>query len=180
VSALAGIPTLIVAGCRGAGKSTLIGRLLQERPAGQTWGALVGEHGAARVQPGNGVALAEVVPGCPCCTAQVAFRVALAGLLRDARPVRLFIELGEASHVDLVLKVLASPWLAPALALGPLVEVVATGSRGVAPAPIDSTDVLCVRGDVAAVTRCAGSRRVIDACAATLAGVYGTMVNEPR
>ena len=168
------MPTLVVAGRPGAGKTTLIARLLTGRPPGETWAVLANERGATRIDPAPGVAVAEVDGGCPCCTAQVAFRVALTRLLREARPARLFVELGAGGHLEATLKILTSPWLAPVLALGPVVEVVDLDA-GDAPAQAPTVDVVCVRGSGAAT-----AKRVIDADRATLAALYGTTVNEPR
>ena len=169
------MPTLVVTGQPGAGKTTLISRLLGSRPPGETWAVLVNERGAARLDPAPGVAVAEVDGGCMCCTAQVAFRVALTRLLREARPARLFIELNAASHLAATLKALSGPWLAPVLALGPVVEAVDLDAGESSPAGAPPADVVCVRGAGAAP-----GKRVIDADRATLAAIYGTTVSEPR
>jgi G3E family GTPase len=161
MSRLANVPTLVVTGRRGAGKTTLIARLLGERPASATWAVLVNERGAARIEPAPGVAVAEVAGGCPCCTAHLSLRVALTRLLREARPARLFVELDAESHVDATLKTLSGPWLAPVLALGPVVEVVDRPRFGAT-----------------------GAARTLIAAdelgRATLAALYGTRVSEPR
>jgi G3E family GTPase len=172
---LEGVPTLVVVGRPGAGKSTLIERLLASRPPGETWAVLVNERGATRLDPAPGVAVAEVDGGCPCCTAQVAFRVALTRLLREAHPARLFVELGAAGHLDATLKTLSGPWLASVLALGPVVEMVDLDAGAASPAGSPPADVVCVRGRGAAP-----AQRVVDADRATLAALYGTTVNEPR
>ena len=39
-------------------------------------------------------------PGCVCCTRNLAFRVALVRLLRDARPRQVLIELAGGQHLD--------------------------------------------------------------------------------
>jgi G3E family GTPase len=161
MAALAAIPTLVVTGARGAGKTRLIGRLLDERPPGETWAALIEDRGTARIDASEGRAIVRLDSGCPCCVGQVSLRVALTRLLRTARPARLFVELDAASHAEAVLRLLAGPWLAPVLALGPLVEVV---ERPGEPPPR------------------AGARQVARSALdeVTLAGLYGTTVNEPR
>jgi G3E family GTPase len=159
--ALAAIPTLVVTGPRGAGKTRLIARLLGERPAGETWAALLEDRGTARLDAGAGLAVVRLTAGCPCCVGRVNLRVALARLLRTARPARLFVELDAASHVEATIRLLAGPWLASVLALGPLVEIVA--GPGAPPA----------RAGVRQVARAA-----LDGV--TLAGLYGTTVSEPR
>jgi G3E family GTPase len=123
VTRLADIPTLLLIGPTGAGKTTLIRRLLLERPASERWAVLLNEQGRAKLESTPGVFVAQVPGGCVCCTAQVELRVALTRLLRESRPARLFIELAAASHVENVLRMLHGPWLAPVLQLGPVVAV---------------------------------------------------------
>jgi G3E family GTPase len=183
VTPLANVPTLLVSGALGAGKTTLIARLLDARPDGETWAVLVNERGAAGIAPRDGVALAEVDGGCVCCTGQVALRVGLTRLLREARPARLFVELDAASHLREVLKTLRSPWLAPVLAIEWVVGVVdGAGFRDDPPTQerIAACDVLCVRGDPAAVVRAAPGKRVLDLDAVELPALQGVSVSEPR
>jgi G3E family GTPase len=177
VTPLANVPTLVVCGPAGAGKSALIARLLAERPRNATWAVLAGGGGPVPIEPGDGVAIAQVGGGCVCCIAQVALRVALTKLLREARPERLFVELDPASHVRAAVKALREPWLAPVLSIEAVVCVV-DGTEPEAAAPIDDCDVVCVRGGSTAATP--RGKRVIDAERATLAALQGTSVSEPR
>ena len=90
------VPTNLITGFLGAGKTTAIRHLLAERrPAGDRWAVLVNEFGdigidAARLD--DGTAVEELPGGCLCCTLGTPFRVALARLLRRSRPQRLLIE----------------------------------------------------------------------------------------
>ena len=91
------IPTTIVTGFLGAGKTTAINHLLSEKPAGERWAVLVNEFGqvgvdAALIGPVAGVFIREIAGGCLCCTAQPAFEVALNRLIRDTSPDRILIE----------------------------------------------------------------------------------------
>ena len=76
------IPTTIVTGFLGAGKTTAINHLLAQKPHREHWAVLVNEFGkvgvdAALIGPVAGVSIREIAGGCLCCTAQVAFEVAL-------------------------------------------------------------------------------------------------------
>lgn len=151
---LAAIPTLLLIGPAGAGKTTLIRRLLLERPVSERWAVLLNEQGRAEVESAPGVFVARALGGCVCCTAQVELRVALTRLLRESRPARLFIELAAASHIENVLRTLQGPWLAPVLQLGP---VIAVGTD--LPAGIPTVSARNVR---------------------SLAAIYSSSANEPR
>lgn len=177
---LAHVPTLVFSGRRGAGKTTLIARLLAERPSGETWAVLLNERGAIGLAAGDGIAVAET-GGCPCCTGQLEFRVALTRLLREARPARLFLELGAASHMSDVLTTLGNPWLAPVIGLRGVVHVTdGTEAAESEPARIAAAGVVCVRGDPGAVARRFPGKRVLDAAAATVPALQGSSVSEVR
>ena len=133
---LANIPTVVVSGKDGVGKAALIERLLAPRPGGETWAVLASADGAARLASCAGVSIASIGGGCVCCAAQMALRVGLTRLLRDARPARLFIELDAASHVPESLQTLRSPWLAPVLAIEAVIEVLDGGRVASDPAII--------------------------------------------
>ncbi len=107
----------LVTGFIGAGKTTVIQRLLAQRPAHERWAVLTNEFGAARLDAGPDIAVREVPGGCVCCTAQVSMRVALTRLLREVRPDRLLIEPTSAGHPANVMRLLREPQLARALDL---------------------------------------------------------------
>jgi G3E family GTPase len=182
VTPLANVPTLVLIGPSGAGKTTLIARLLAARPQGESWAVLANDRGTVRIGPGDGVSVAEV-GGCVCCTAQVALRVALTRVLREARPARLLVELDAASHTGQALKTMRNPWLASVLAIEAVVGVFGDVGPPISAAlesSVDACDVVCVRGDPAAFASLAAGKRVLDAGRATLAALQGVSVSDPR
>lgn len=114
---LQNIPTHVIAGPLGAGKTSLIKHLLAQRPAGERWAVLINEFGqigldaALLTQDVDGIALGEVAGGCLCCVNGAPFQVGLGRLLRKARPDRLFIEPSGLGHPAQLLRQLSeAPW----------------------------------------------------------------------
>lgn len=114
---LQNIPTHVIAGPLGAGKTSLIKHLLAQRPANERWAVLINEFGqigldaALLTQDGDGIALGEVAGGCLCCVNGAPFQVGLGRLLRKAKPDRLFIEPSGLGHPAQLLKQLReAPW----------------------------------------------------------------------
>lgn len=112
---LSQIPTHLIAGPLGAGKTSLIRHLLAQKPAGERWAVLINEFGqigldAALLEQGDdGIALAEVAGGCLCCVNGAPFQVGLGRLLRKARPDRLLIEPSGLGHPAQLLEQLRQP-----------------------------------------------------------------------
>ena len=114
---LQNIPTHVIAGPLGAGKTSLIQHLLAQRPANERWAVLINEFGqigldaALLTQDDDGIALGEVAGGCVCCVNGAPFQVGLSRLLRKAKPDRLFIEPSGLGHPMQLLKQLReAPW----------------------------------------------------------------------
>ena len=112
------IPTHLIAGPLGAGKTSLIRHLLAQKPAGERWAVLINEFGqigldAALLERGDdGIAMAEVAGGCLCCVNGAPFQVGLGRLLRKARPDRLLIEPSGLGHpAQLLAQLRQPPWL---------------------------------------------------------------------
>jgi G3E family GTPase len=126
---LSQIPTHVIGGPLGAGKTSLIRQLLAQRPAHERWAMLINEFGqvgldaALLATADDGVALAEVAGGCLCCVNGAPFEVGLARLLRRARPQRLLIEPSGLGHPVELLRRLGEPPWAGVLAVQPGVMV---------------------------------------------------------
>ncbi len=114
---ISAVPTSIITGFLGVGKSSTILQLLKNKPDGERWAILVNEFGEIGVDgsllqgqqtQGQGVFIREVPGGCMCCTAGLPMQVALNQLLKTAKPDRLLIEPTGLGHPKEVLQVLMS------------------------------------------------------------------------
>jgi len=110
------VPTNIITGFLGAGKTTVIMNLLKHKPENERWAVLVNEFGEIGVDGSllqgqsneQQVFIQEVPGGCMCCAAGVPMQVALNKLLKQAKPDRLLIEPTGLGHPKEVLQVLSS------------------------------------------------------------------------
>lgn len=114
---LSAIPTNLVTGFLGAGKTTLIQHLLASKPADERWAVLVNEFGQIGIDQalmdGNTgeVFIREVAGGCICCANALPMQIALAQLLAKARPHRLLIEPTGLGHPRQIVEMLSeSHW----------------------------------------------------------------------
>ena len=112
-----GIPTNIITGFLGVGKTSAILNLIKNKPENERWAVLVNEFGeigvdGSLVQSQHGEAqqvfIREVPGGCMCCAAGLPMQVALNQLLKKAKPDRLLIEPTGLGHPKEVLQVLST------------------------------------------------------------------------
>ncbi|MCH1928789.1 GTP-binding protein [Shewanella sp. A25] len=109
------IPTNIITGFLGVGKTSLIKQLLAAKPEGETWAILVNEFGEVGIDAGlmdvndSGVQIREVAGGCMCCAAGVPTQVAINQLISRAKPERLLIEPTGLGHPNEIIKLLSAP-----------------------------------------------------------------------
>jgi len=96
------IPTNLITGFLGTGKTTAVLDLLQKKPAEEKWAVLVNEFGEVGIDGailrGSGAEIREVAGGCMCCVADLPMKVALNALIARAKPDRLLIETTGLGH----------------------------------------------------------------------------------
>ncbi|MFN5626211.1 MAG: CobW family GTP-binding protein, partial [Planctomyces sp.] len=107
------VPTSLITGFLGTGKTTSIRSLLQHRPADERWAVFINEYGMVSLdealldQPeGDSVQVQELAGGCFCCETADLFKPMLVQVMRRARPHRLLIEPSGAGHPAAVLDML--------------------------------------------------------------------------
>lgn len=127
------VPTNIITGFLGVGKTSTIIQLFKHKPGNERWAVLVNEFGEIGVDGAllegqfsqqQGVYIKEVPGGCMCCAAGVPMQIALNKLLATAKPDRLLIEPTGLGHPKEVLKVLSSQYYREALALQKTITLV--------------------------------------------------------
>jgi G3E family GTPase len=115
MKAIKAIPTNVITGFLGTGKTTAILHLLTQKPATERWAVLVNEFGEVGIDGSmfsgtqtaeQGVFVREVPGGCMCCASGLPMQIALNMLLTRARPHRLLIEPTGLGHPKEVLAVL--------------------------------------------------------------------------
>lgn len=105
------IPTNLIMGFLGAGKTTAILELLKRKNDNEKWAVLVNEFGAVGIDgaifSASGAIVKEVPGGCLCCAVGVPLQVAVNRLLREAEPDRLLIEPSGLGHPKRVVETLS-------------------------------------------------------------------------
>jgi len=107
---LTNIPTNLVMGFLGVGKTTAILDLLKQKPKNENWAVLVNEFGKVGIDgaiyTAAGVTVKEIAGGCLCCAVGLPFQVSVNRLLKEVRPDRLLIEQTGLGHPKKVLDML--------------------------------------------------------------------------
>ena len=115
------IPANILSGFLGAGKTTAILNLFQQKPANEKWAVLVNEFGKVgidgKLYQHKGIAVKEIPGGCMCCAQGLPLQVAINCLLKQSQPDRLLIESSGVGHPSGVLKTLQGEGFRQALRL---------------------------------------------------------------
>jgi len=109
---LTNIPTNLVVGFLGVGKTTAILDLLKQKPKNENWAVLVNEFGKVGIDgaiyTAAGVTVKEIAGGCLCRAVGLPFQVSINRLLKEVRPDRLLIELTGLGHPKKVLDMLVT------------------------------------------------------------------------
>lgn len=129
------VPTNIITGFLGVGKTSAIMHLLAHKPSHERWAVLVNEFGEVGIDGSllqgqkkqqDQVFIREVPGGCMCCAAGLPMQIALNQLLSEARPDRLLIEPTGLGHPKEVLQVLSTEYYRQILALQKNITLVDT------------------------------------------------------
>ena len=126
------IPTTLVTGFLGAGKTTLINALITHK-SHQRWALLLNEFGQIGIDSAlvtdDDIAIKEVNGGCICCTGQLPLQVALVRLINEHHPDRLIIEPTGLAHPNELLDQLSEPHWQTTLTLNAVISAHLSGNK---------------------------------------------------
>ncbi len=104
------VPTNIISGFLGVGKTTAILSLFNNKTDNEKWAVLVNEYGKVgidgKIYKANDIEVKEIPGGCVCCAQGLPLLVAVNRILRETKPDRLIIESSGIGHAGGVLKTL--------------------------------------------------------------------------
>jgi len=104
------IPSNLIMGFLGVGKTTAIMDLLKQKPKHEKWAVLVNEFGKVGIDgaifSAAGATVKEIAGGCLCCAVALPFQVTINRLIKQVRPDRLLIEPTGLGHPKKVLDML--------------------------------------------------------------------------
>jgi G3E family GTPase len=120
------IPTNIITGFLGVGKTTTILTILQHKPAHERWLVIVNEFGEVSIDhiafegsstEQQNLAIKYVAGGCICCTANLPLQTTLTQSIRQVKPHRILIEPTGIAHPEAIIDVLQSEFLSKVIDL---------------------------------------------------------------
>ena len=119
------IPTNLITGFLGSGKTTAILHLLKQKPEDETWAVLVNEFGEVGIDGAllqgssarNDVVVREVPGGCMCCVAGLPMQIGLNMLIARSKPDRLLIEPTGLGHPQEIINTLQGDYYQEILSL---------------------------------------------------------------
>lgn len=108
------IPTNIITGFLGVGKTTGITHLLSIKPEHEVWSVLVNEFGEIGIDgallKGTNAHVREVPGGCICCVAGLPMKIALNMLIAKTNPDRIIIEPTGLGHPEEIINTLTGEY----------------------------------------------------------------------
>lgn len=108
------IPTNIITGFLGVGKTTAITHLLSSKPADEVWSVLVNEFGEIGIDgallKNTNAHVREVPGGCICCVAGLPMKIALNMLIAKTKPDRIIIEPTGLGHPEEIINTLTGEY----------------------------------------------------------------------
>ncbi|WP_323813324.1 GTP-binding protein [Cellvibrio sp. NN19] len=108
------IPTNIITGFLGVGKTTAITHLLKTKPEHEVWSVLVNEFGEIGIDgallKGTNAHVREVPGGCICCVAGLPMKIALNMLIAKTNPDRIIIEPTGLGHPEEIINTLTGEY----------------------------------------------------------------------
>jgi G3E family GTPase len=108
------IPTTIITGFLGVGKTTAITHLLKTKPADEVWSVLVNEFGEIGIDgallKNTNAHVREVPGGCICCVAGLPMKIALNMLIAKTKPDRIIIEPTGLGHPEEIINTLTGEY----------------------------------------------------------------------
>ncbi len=125
---LAHIPVHLITGFLGSGKSTLIHRLIEQKPAGERWAVLINEFGQVGIDQAmfderDDLVVKGLPGGCLCCQLAFVMQATLVNLLHRHRPDRVIIEPSGLGHPAGLLEVLRGDAFSDVLAVQDIITV---------------------------------------------------------
>ena len=108
------IPTNIITGFLGVGKTTAITHLLNSKPLDEVWSVLVNEFGEIGIDgallKNTNAHIREVPGGCICCVAGLPMKIALNMLIAKTKPDRVIIEPTGLGHPEEIINTLTGDY----------------------------------------------------------------------
>lgn len=124
------IPTNLIVGFLGSGKTTAIAKLIDQRSKGEKWSVLINEFGKVSIDHAlvdsslEGIAVEELGGGCACCTLAFEFQPLLARFICRTKPDRLILEPSGVSHPAKVVDILRGPKFADSIDLRNIICII--------------------------------------------------------
>lgn len=122
------IPTNIISGFLGAGKTTVIQYLLKHKPVSEVWAVVVNEFGQVGIDgallKNPHVEIKQIPGGCLCCVGSQALNVGLNQIIRSVKPQRILIEPTGLGHPAKLISTLSGEFYKNVLDLKAVINLI--------------------------------------------------------